>query len=251
MKTRIATTCLLAYSVGSAATTMTYKGQLQHGGQLYSEPVDLVFELYDSDENGMLIAGPLLEEGVDVSDGLFQVDLDFGAGAIDATQTDSDQVQLRISGNCDPGTTLVGVNPDVCVACAALPIGLTHLADSDGDVGRYTSIAIATQLAAANNSVLSNMIGSAVARRLATGTRLAEQMLTLRARYVFLAEQYFDMDPDQLLDYPLTRLEQDTIEHGEFEAMARRAEYFGLPSSPPPGWQPRDRQALQLPEDRG
>lgn len=64
------------------------------------------------------------------------------AGAVGANQADDNQIQLRITGTCDPGTTLVGVNPDGSVACAVLPIGVAYLADSDGSVGSQTSIAI-------------------------------------------------------------------------------------------------------------
>ena len=67
------------------------------------------------------------------------------ADSIGATQADSSQVQLRITGSCAPGTTLTGINADGSVVCSALPApptGLDFTADSEGDVGEYTAIAI-------------------------------------------------------------------------------------------------------------
>jgi hypothetical protein len=159
-------------------TTFTYQGQLHHNGVPFTGTPELNFRLFDSLTGANQIGETVAFSAIPVVDGLFQVELDFGtgvfndgerwleievagaildprqkitgspralsvaAGAVGANQADSDQIQLRITGTCAPGTTLVGVNPDGSVACAALPIGLAYLADNDGSVGEYTSIAI-------------------------------------------------------------------------------------------------------------
>lgn len=64
------------------------------------------------------------------------------ADSVGADQADSYQVQLRITGTCDPGTTLVGINVDGSVVCEVLPMGVAYQADSDGDAGRFSAIAI-------------------------------------------------------------------------------------------------------------
>ena len=115
---------------------------------------------------------------------------------------------------------------------------------------RADCVAIAEAMARGRNSLVTNMVGSAVVRRLAPATPLADEMRALRARYVYLSELYFQMTHEQLLSYPLERFEHDMLEHGELEAMARRIEFHGLPSHPPEGWSPKDPMTLLLPEER-
>lgn len=62
-----------------AQTAITYQGQIQADGVPYSGPAELIFALYDHVESGDQVAGPLVESEVPVVDGLFQVELDFGA----------------------------------------------------------------------------------------------------------------------------------------------------------------------------
>jgi hemin uptake protein HemP len=226
--------------MAAAESTITYQGQLQQDGQPFTGTPEMEFRLFDSLTGTNQIGDTEIVEAVPVNEGLFQVELNFGAGVFDGTerwleievagnileprqritgapwshqalsvvagsigsdqiapgavgpdelltdsltiasgtglqgggdvalggsttigiadggvggmqiatgaigadQTDSDQIQLRITGSCGPGTTLAGVNSDGSVACAALPFGLIYEADSDGDVGYHTSIAI-------------------------------------------------------------------------------------------------------------
>ena len=69
---------VLAGVVHAQDTTFTYQGQLQSGGALFSGNANLEFTLYDSSSDGTVVAGPLARNDWPVSDGLFQVDLDFG-----------------------------------------------------------------------------------------------------------------------------------------------------------------------------
>lgn len=69
--------------LASAETAFTYQGQLQQAGQPYSgPPLDMGFRLYDAANEGTAVSAEL-ELTVDVSGGLFQVDLDFGPNAFD------------------------------------------------------------------------------------------------------------------------------------------------------------------------
>ena len=244
----------------SAQTAITYQGQLQQGNAPFTGVPGMDFRLYDSPDGDNQIGDTVVLSGVEVENGLFQVELDFGAGAFDgseryleievagqiltprqringtpsaqfalevpdesvdsskiapeavgsaqiapgavganelqdssltiasgtglegggeialggsavlgiaddgvgsaqiasgavgsaqiasgavgADQADSSQVQLRITGTCESGTTLVGISSDGSVECAPLPIGLAWLADSAGFTGSVTSIAI-------------------------------------------------------------------------------------------------------------
>jgi hypothetical protein len=120
----------------------------------------------------------------------------------------------------------------------------------DSEAPRADCIAVATSMARGRNSLITNMVGSAVVLRLLPGTPIAEEMRALRARYFYLAEVLEQLTPQQLLDYPLDRLMRDTLEQGEMEAMARRAAHYGFAPIPPADWSPKDPEVLLLPEER-
>ncbi|MGO8929762.1 MAG: tail fiber domain-containing protein [Limisphaerales bacterium] len=62
-------------------TAFTYQGQLQNNGSPASGTYNLTFSLFDTDTSGVLVAGPVTNNGVLVSNGLFTVLVDFGPGA--------------------------------------------------------------------------------------------------------------------------------------------------------------------------
>src|SRR5260370_32841947 len=69
-----------ARSALSQTTAFTYQGSLADSGSQARGIYDLRFTLYDSVSNSNLVAGPLTNSSVSVSNGLFTVALDFGAG---------------------------------------------------------------------------------------------------------------------------------------------------------------------------
>ncbi|MGY6630132.1 MAG: tail fiber domain-containing protein [Wenzhouxiangella sp.] len=69
---------LMWLATAVTAAPMTYQGQLQDGSGPYSGTASMSFRLYDSLSGGNTV-GPLVSQSnVSVSDGLFQVELDFG-----------------------------------------------------------------------------------------------------------------------------------------------------------------------------
>ena len=60
-------------------TAFTYQGRLKSAGQPANGNYDLRFTLYDAATNGAVVAGPLTNAAVVVSNGYFIVVLDFGA----------------------------------------------------------------------------------------------------------------------------------------------------------------------------
>lgn len=62
-------------------TAFTYQGQLKQNGSLYGGSADFIFRLYDAVAGGTQIGGDQNLPGVQVDAGVFQVTLDFGAGA--------------------------------------------------------------------------------------------------------------------------------------------------------------------------
>ena len=73
---------LVASTAALADTTITYQGQLRHNGEPFEGTIpaaDITFEIFDHPDAGIQIAGPLNPpDDVVVSEGLFQVELDFG-----------------------------------------------------------------------------------------------------------------------------------------------------------------------------
>lgn len=61
-----------------ASTNLTYQGRLDASGTPFSGTVAMQFQLYDSETGGNPVGPPLDHSSVEVTDGLFQVDLDFG-----------------------------------------------------------------------------------------------------------------------------------------------------------------------------
>ncbi|MGO8925945.1 MAG: tail fiber domain-containing protein [Limisphaerales bacterium] len=61
-------------------TAFTYQGQLQNNGSPASGTYNLTFSLFDTATSGVAVAGPVTNNGVLVSNGLFTVLIDFGPG---------------------------------------------------------------------------------------------------------------------------------------------------------------------------
>ncbi|HEV2695964.1 MAG TPA: FG-GAP-like repeat-containing protein [Verrucomicrobiae bacterium] len=71
----------VAMACHAQGTSFTYQGRLNSGGALAGGNYDLQFTVYDTNAPaGNLIAGPVTNSAVAVSNGLFTVALDFGAG---------------------------------------------------------------------------------------------------------------------------------------------------------------------------
>ncbi len=73
---------ILGLSMGLSAkaeTTITYQGQLQDGAGSVTGSPDMAFRLYDSLIDGNQVGPDIVKPEVPVTDGLFQVELDFGA----------------------------------------------------------------------------------------------------------------------------------------------------------------------------
>src|SRR5208337_1629194 len=67
----------MAFAQGTA---FTYQGQLQNNGSLASGTFNLQFTLYTNSAGGTAVAGPVTNAAVNVTNSLFIVTIDFGAG---------------------------------------------------------------------------------------------------------------------------------------------------------------------------
>ena len=86
MKTKLTfiAICYLLSNISFAAfaqgTAFTYQGRLQNNGSPASGSYNLTFSLFNVNPGGTALAGPVTTNGVIITNGLFMVTLDFGAG---------------------------------------------------------------------------------------------------------------------------------------------------------------------------
>lgn len=69
----------LAFNTLSQGTAFTYQGRLSEGGAAVSGSYELKFTLYDSLNGGAVVAGPITNKSISLSNGLFAAQMDFGA----------------------------------------------------------------------------------------------------------------------------------------------------------------------------
>lgn len=87
-----------------STTTFTYQGYLEDGGSPAAGPVDLRFILYDSESGGSQVGTTIEKADVSVTDGVFAVDLDFGAVFGEGTRWL--EIGVRDGGSTSEYTTL-------------------------------------------------------------------------------------------------------------------------------------------------
>src|SRR6056297_2440447 len=87
---------LLFASTASGQQPITYQGQLKQSGTPFTGLADLEFRLYDSLAGGAQVGSAIARNAWPVEDGLFQVELDFGAGSFGA---DPRWLQITVDGS--------------------------------------------------------------------------------------------------------------------------------------------------------
>ena len=66
-------------------TAFLYQGALNDGGQPASGSYDLTFTLFNTNNGGTVVAGPITNSAMAVTNGLFMTTLDFGSGVFNGT----------------------------------------------------------------------------------------------------------------------------------------------------------------------
>jgi hypothetical protein len=82
LQTVCAATALLAGNLSTLAqgTAFPYQGQLQNNGTATAGVYNFTFTLFNTNTGGTAMAGPLTNSAIGVTNGLFTVVIDFGAG---------------------------------------------------------------------------------------------------------------------------------------------------------------------------
>ena len=89
-------------------TGFIYQGQLKRGGVPLTGAVDLKFSLWTTAEGGVQVGFTQNLQGVDVANGLFSVDLDFGQNAFNGNAR---WLQIKIHDHADPPGAFTTLSP--------------------------------------------------------------------------------------------------------------------------------------------
>jgi hypothetical protein len=92
-------TLVMTTASADVGTTFTYQGQLLDGSGVVDDTCDIQFSLYDAATDGAQVGSTVTKTNVDVDDGLFTVELDFGAGAFSG-----DPRWLELAVRCPAGS---------------------------------------------------------------------------------------------------------------------------------------------------
>jgi len=106
----LTTLLMLVTEARAQGTAFTYQGRLNDGLNPASGVYDLRFTIYDTPANGTSVGGPLTSAATTVSNGLFTVTLDFGAGVFDGNPRWL-EIGVRTNGSLDAYSTLISRQP--------------------------------------------------------------------------------------------------------------------------------------------
>ena len=99
-------------------------------------------------------------------------------------------------------------------------------------------------------SLIANMIGSVIIRRLLPGTEEYNRARELRPRYVYTYAMREQRTAEQIRASKDELMGREIGLHGEMEAASRTLDRAGIPRDPPPGWEPDDPEALMTADER-
>jgi hypothetical protein len=99
-------------------------------------------------------------------------------------------------------------------------------------------------------SLVANMVGSALIRRLLPDSEEAQQARELRRHYEYVLDARDGRTPEQIRASRDELLARDIVTYTEMEAFKRTLDRAGLPRDPPEGWEPEDVSRLMTGEER-
>jgi photosystem II stability/assembly factor-like uncharacterized protein len=145
-----------AMGVRAQTTAFTFQGQLSSGGSAASGAYDLRFQIFNANSN--IVAGPLTNAPVGVTNGLFAVTLDFGPGVFDGTWRTL-EIGVRTNGTTGAYTVLSPRQPLTSVPYAIQAINASNAVTLTGPL-QATNIAgtIPNTLLSPNVAVLTNNV---------------------------------------------------------------------------------------------
>ena len=122
---------LISSAAWAQSTAFTYQGRLKQSDVPHNGTADIQAAMFDAVSGGNQTGPTLTRTGVPVSDGLFSIELDFGANSFDGSDR-----WLRLSVRIPPSTSYTTLTPRQRVSAAPFAINTRGIAvDSAGRVG--------------------------------------------------------------------------------------------------------------------
>jgi hypothetical protein len=156
-------------SAAPVGTAFTYQGRLDDGADPAQGTYDLRFTIYDAASGGGVVGGPLTNAVTGVTNGLFTVALDFGAGAFAG---DARWLEVAVQTNGSGAFTTLSPRQPLAPSPYAL------YAPSAGVAGTATSVSGSVAASQLTGTISSNQIAPAsiTATMLAAGSVTAAQL---------------------------------------------------------------------------
>lgn len=177
-------------------TAFTYQGRLNNGNGLANGSHDLVFAVYDTNAPaGNLVAGPVTNAAVGVSNGLFTVTLDFGAGVFTG-----DPRWLEIAVRTNGGSSFTTLAPRqqitatphaIMANTASNLLGTLTSANLAGTYGNPVTLNNGANTFAGDGSGLVDLNASQLVTGTVPNARLASNVAFLNSNQVFTAQNVF------------------------------------------------------------
>lgn len=101
----------LGQAIDAQTTAFTYQGKLTDGGSPATGQYDLIFSLFGAPSGGSQVGGDLVRHDVQVTNGVFTVDLDFGSSPFTSTTGHYLEIAVRAGATAGAYTTLVSRQP--------------------------------------------------------------------------------------------------------------------------------------------
>ena len=146
------------WSTAWAETTFTYQGKLGTSGQPAEGSHDFVFRLFDAETSGIQIGSDLVQSGIDVSGGVFTVQLDFGD-----TPFNSSPRWLEIDVRQAGAGVYTTLSPRQRVGASPFAIETMFVAPGSVDTGALQDNSVTTNKIANGNVFTDDLANFAVA----------------------------------------------------------------------------------------
>jgi hypothetical protein len=153
---------LLSFALAGVAqpSTITYQGQLTTSGSAASGPYDLRFALFDAETAGNQVGSPLTNAPLNVTNGLFTAQLNFGSSVFDGNLRWL-EIGVRTNGSTNAHLTLTPRQPLTATPYAIRaanysgPLAATNLTGKIPDTNLSANVALLT-----NNVVFSGSVSA-------------------------------------------------------------------------------------------
>jgi hypothetical protein len=132
---------LLAINAAAQTSAINYQGRLTDGANNANGTYLMEFALYDAASNGAQVGTTITNNSVSVTNGIFSVELDFGAAAFSGANR---WVEVRVKKAADPGFTTLAPRQKITSSPYAIQAASALFATNAGNAQTAVSAATAT-----------------------------------------------------------------------------------------------------------